>query len=163
MDAVKFLPLSKGQFAIVDEEDFEFLNQRKWTSSHGYVVTRTKRDKTGYRQYPRMHRVLTSCPDGMEVDHINGDRTDNRKVNLRVCTRNQNGKNLGKKPQNTSGFKGVVWDKCREKWRAQIQHNQVMKNLGRFENKEDAARAYDAAARERFGQFARLNFPAETT
>lgn len=94
----------------------------------------------------------------METDHINGDRLDNRKENLRICTRVQNFQNMKMHIDNTSGFKGVSWDSEREKWISQIFTGGHTKFLGRFEDSEKAARVYDDAARKYFGEFARTNF-----
>jgi hypothetical protein len=116
------------------------------------------------RQY-RAHRLaflymLGHCPD--EVDHINQDKSDNRWVNLRGATRPQNSANVAVGARrNTSGLIGVVWDKSRSKWRAQIRISGRKTNLGRFESREEAARAHDAAAVAEFGRFATLNFPEE--
>ncbi len=91
------------------------------------------------------------------VDHINGNKLDNRDTNLRECTAIQNCSNRGTGKNNTSGYKGVTWDKSRNKWKASIKVNYKLRNLGRFISKRDAARAYNAAALELHGLFAKLN------
>lgn len=96
--------------------------------------------------------------DGFWVDHINGDTLDNRRSNLRLCTVSGNNHNRMKSKNNTSGYKGVSWLKQNQKWRAYIKVNSKDKHLGCYLDKEDAARAYDKAAKEYFGEFARLNF-----
>lgn len=103
--------------------------------------------------------MLGRWPVG-DVDHINGDKTDNRWVNLREATRSQNSSNvkIGKR-RNTSGLIGVTWDKARNLWRAQIRQNGRKVNLGRYKEREDAALAHDRAAVAAFGEFATLNFP----
>jgi hypothetical protein len=90
------------------------------------------------------------------IDPINGIRDDNRIENLREATNAQNGANQGKPSTNTSGYKGVHWDKCNKKWVAQIRVNRKATHLGYFTNIEDAAATYQAAARQYFGEFAHL-------
>lgn len=96
-----------------------------------------------------------------DVDHVNRDKADNAWANLREATVSQNMANIDVKPSNTSGYIGVTWDAARGKWRAQIRFNGRKKNLGRFAEPIEAARAHDAAAIETFGAFAHLNFPGE--
>jgi hypothetical protein len=109
-----------------------------------------------------MHRQILGAPPGQQVDHINGDTLDNRRVNLRLATHGQNQHNRGKYRNNKSGYKGVSWDKAAGKWRAQIKFNNKKYNLGRYHDPIEAALAYDAAAIRLHGAFARLNFPATT-
>jgi len=96
-------------------------------------------------------------PDG-EIDHINGERGDNRISNLRVCTRAQNGANLRTPKNNSSGYKGVCWNKRAGKWRARISQNDKRKFLGYYDSAEIAAIVYDITALELFGKFAKTNF-----
>jgi hypothetical protein len=96
----------------------------------------------------------------MEVDHVNGDGLDNRRSNLRVCTHAENARNQSSRTRmSTSRFRGVVWAKDRRKWRAMIGDNGRTVHLGNFTDEIEAAQAYDRAAREMYGAFARLNFP----
>lgn len=104
-----------------------------------------------------MHRLLMTSPTGTMVDHINGNGLDNRKENLRVVTNSQNLMNRGKNKNNTSGYKGVLWDKVRNKWIALIGFNNKNIYLGRFFTKNEAAFAYNAKAEELFGEFAQIN------
>jgi hypothetical protein len=108
-----------------------------------------------------LHNLLMNTPKGMVTDHINGDPLDNRKENLRICTAAENQRNRGANKNNTSGFKGVSWSKRDKIWRAGIGHDGKDIKLGCFEDKEEAARAYDRKAIELHGEFAYTNFPIE--
>lgn len=107
-----------------------------------------------------MHRIIVDAPAGMVVDHINHDALDNRRANLRVCTQSQNLGNQIRK-LGSSKYKGVSWHKAAQKWHARIQKNDAHVSLGLFDSETDAARAYDSAAREHFGEFALCNFDTE--
>lgn len=139
---------------IVDASDYLLVKQYKWSlSNNGYVVTRKSRGSIGLSSL-----VLgIHATKQMVVDHINGDTFNNRKCNLRQCTTQQNFQNQKIKTNNSSGFKGVFWDKRLKRWRARIKVNYVGKHLGCFSKKEDAALAYNNAAIENFGEYARLN------
>ncbi len=108
-----------------------------------------------------MHREILGLDHGdrRQVDHINGDGLDNRKENLRICDTSKNVINRSIGKINTSGYKGVNWRKKSKKWVARIGFNNKRIYLGDFNNKEDAARAYDTAALKYYGEFAKLNFP----
>ncbi len=156
----KRIKLSYGKYAIVDAEDYDRLSQYKWCA--------VQKPRTCYAKtfdldgaILSMHRVVANAPKGLFVDHINHNGLDNRKSNLRLCTKKQNNRNLrpyGK----TSRYKGVHWDKGSNKFRAKITYNGKSIHLGRFVNEDDAAKAYDKKARELFGEFAYLNFPQES-
>lgn len=103
-----------------------------------------------------MHRVIAGAPAGAEIDHVNGDGTDNRRQNLRVATHRQNMQNTSLRSDNTSGLKGAFWDKSTNRWMAAIGHDGRFINLGRYNTAEEAHEAYAAAARRLFGEFARL-------
>ena len=150
---MKCIKLSQGKEAIVDDEDFEYLRQFKWhVTDTGYACRKDGR-KNKY-----MHRELMGSPKGLQIDHINGNRLDNRRSNLRVVTVGDNRKNTGIRSDNTSGYKGVSWDKKNSKWKVAIYVNSKYVHLGRFTDIEDAALAYNTAALEYHGEFARLNF-----
>jgi hypothetical protein len=102
-----------------------------------------------------MHRLIMAAPDGIGVDHINGDGLDNRRANLRLASQRDNSANMAVRASSATGFKGVSWKRRNRKWQAQIGRTY----LGIFASAEEAARAYDHAAREAWGEFAHLNFP----
>ena len=108
-----------------------------------------------------MHREIMQPPEGMMVDHIDGNSLDNRRANMRNCTNQQNMQNIAKSPRASGSFKGVYYDKRRRTLYARICHNGENIYLGTFTTEIEAARAYDRAAVERFGEFARPNFPEE--
>jgi hypothetical protein len=161
---VQFIPLfnAKGDIidhAVVDAEDFELLDEFKWhRSAAGYALTliilTTKRD---WSVVGRMHRIIMNAPDGLEVDHRNHDRLDNRKVNLRIATNGQNKQNSHAKEGKR--FKGVGWMKEARRTRcyATISKDGKKKFLGYFKDEISAAIAYNKAALELFGEFACLN------
>jgi hypothetical protein len=156
--SVRHIGLSGGLFAIVDAADFEGLSRYNWRATGGdssYACC----EIGGKKVY--MHRLIMNPPAGMVVDHINGNRWDNRRGNLRVCTQAENLRN-SRKSRGTSRFKGVFWDAVRRKWRAIIRYQGKTVHLGRFSDEVKAARAYDRAAVKLFGQYARLNFPEPT-
>jgi hypothetical protein len=95
--------------------------------------------------------------DGKQIDHINGDKLDNRKANLRVCTNGQNHMNIKKYAGKTSKYKGVWWNKERGKWQTDIKLDKKKRYVGRFEDENEAGLAYNAAAIALFGEFALLN------
>lgn len=151
------VPLSQGKVAIIDDEDAFRILVHKWyahidTNGCLYAVRTIKRD--GRNTMQRMHRVIANAPPGALVDHINGDGLDNRRSNLRVCSTSQNGHNRPKTSRNSTGYKGVSWHKRYRKFAANICHERKQYSLGRFDSKEDAARAYDEAARILHGEFA---------
>jgi hypothetical protein len=155
---MKEIPLTKGYTAIVDDEDYERLvSIGKWqvnvTRQHVYAIHSMNRG----RLY--MHRVVLPSP--VLVDHINGDGLDNRRANLRVATPAQNSRNMRPMASSRTGFKGVARQPRSRvnPWRAYIRLNDRAHWLGVFRTAEAAARAYDAAATEHFGEFAHLNFP----
>jgi len=153
---MKRIPLTQGKFALVDDEDYDFLMQWKWSYSHGYAY-RCPWDKEKGRQfYLSMHRLVAKTPEGMKTDHKNGNRLDNRKINLRICESHENSRNQGLSSRSKTGFKGVRFR--RNKWVAEMFFNKKHRHLGTFDNPVEAAKAYDVAARLFYGEFARTNF-----
>ncbi len=160
-DIVKQIPLTQGKFALVDDEDFSRLNQHKWcvakSGRNGFRAVRgIRKDKRNVTAY--MHRVIMDAPKHLDVDHINHNPLDNRKCNLRTCTKSQNQHNQQLRKSGSSQFKGVVWDKCKNKWAAIIKLKTKQISIGRFNSEIEAAKAYDEKAKELFGEFACLNF-----
>lgn len=154
------IPLTQGKVAIVDEADYEYLNQWRWYAAKGSSTYYARRgiwenDKT---RDIRMHCVILNPPPSLEPDHINGDGLDNRRCNLRICTRSQNSMNRRKHPNCSSKYKGVSWYKRDCKWESYIYtDDRQKKHLGYFNDEEEAAAAYNTEARERFGEFAKPN------
>lgn len=144
--------LVKGGTALCDIADAELVRQYRWyLSTHKdrrYALTWLKGESIS------MHRLL--LPGVAEVDHRNGDGLDNRRNNLRACTRSQNMANASYR-RGVSGYRGVT--RYRRRWRAQITVNRKCHHVGTYDTPEEAARAYDARALEAFGEFASLNFP----
>jgi hypothetical protein len=161
--AVK-IPLSQGKFAIVDEADVELVSRFSWHVYHkrgsnlwyatAWVPGANPKKKI------TLHGLLMG---GVRVDHHDGDGLNNTRINLRPCTQQQNLRNTRKRESSASRFKGVTFQKDRaghaRPWLAQIKSDKK-KNLGRYATEEEAAQAYDSAARELFGEFAKTNFEA---
>lgn len=154
----------KERYAKISPQDAELVLKYKWsvTSTRKYgerlYYARTNVGPRNSRKALKMHRLIMNAPDGVHVDHINGDGLDNRRENLRIATAQQNSAN-SRKPRGclTSKFKGVAWHKNAGKWRAYIAVNRGQRHLGLYDDEIEAARAYDAKAREVWGEFANLN------
>jgi hypothetical protein len=165
---MKEIPLTKGKVAIVDDDDYEYLRQFKWYYADRYAARgqwigdiRYSNGKQKLKTI-RMHRVIMNTPGGMETDHINGNKLDNRKENLRICTGVQNRRNRVKYKNNSIGYKGVFIkkkhkNKTFESICAQICVNKKIIHLGTFKTPEEAAKAYNEAAIKYYGEFAQLN------
>lgn len=152
---MKEIQLTQGKVALVDDEDYEYLMQWRWHLTAGAYAARDIENK----KVIYMHRFLMNAQKGQEIDHINQNKLDNRKSNLRACTRAENMRNTKKRSQNTSGYKGVTWHDLRKKWAARLKYNYQDIHIGLYNTPIEAARAYDAKAKELFGEFASLNFP----
>lgn len=151
---MKEILLSKGEKVIVDDEDFDELNQFKWyLSKYGYAVRNSKLNNKRIKIY--MHKYINSNHEF--IDHINGNKLDNRRCNLRGCTLKQNSFNQKISKNNKSGYKGVYFSKKANKWIANINKDYKRIHLGTFLTAKEAAKAYNKAAIELYGKFARLN------
>lgn len=147
----KAIPLTQGKYAIVDEEDYEKVIKHDWSfDANGYAISSS---------VGKMHRFILEVIDPKLLgDHINMDKIDNRKCNLRVATSGQN--NFNKKSiGGRSKYKGVT--KCGAKWRARIALDRYRKHIGVFDTEEQAAMAYDELAAHLYKEFAYLNFPKQ--
>ena len=157
---MKEIRLNKERVALVDDEDFEWLNQWKWSwkpDRYGGYATRTQLSPV--RRLISMSRLIMGEPEGLEVDHINQNKLDNRKENLRICTTLENQRNKNITKYNKTGFKGVSEYPRYSCYRARINVDGKEHFLGNFKDKESAAREYDKNAKKFFGKFAVLNFP----
>lgn len=157
------IPLNHGRVALVDDSDYDYLIQWNWTGGmgkngkfyarRGVMFPGNKNPKTIW-----MSRVIMGVEDPrIFVDHISGDTLDNRKENLRIVNNQQNSFNKGPNKNNTSGYKGVGWAKDKRKWKATICKDSKDIHLGFYPTIEEAANAYNNAAKEHFGEHAWLN------
>lgn len=158
----KELPLSRGRVALVDDDDFDWLNQWKWFIVGPGYAGRLKRT-AGTTASIYLHRFIMDAPADWRVDHINSDKLDNRRANLRLVSSRQNQQNRQVAAHSTSGYKGVCWHKRFAKWHVRITVNGHRLHLGYHADLETAARLYDAAARHFFGEYARLSYPHTPT
>lgn len=153
------IPLTRGQFALVDAADAARVSVLKWHaqwSQSGFYAIHIDGLPNGHRLRTSMHQLVIGAPAGVQVDHVNLDTLDNRRNNLRIASHGQNKANGRVYSNSRSGLKGV---QARDGyWRARILADGHLLSLGRFASAEEAARAYDAKAREVHGAFARCNF-----
>jgi len=152
---MKTIPLTQNKCALIDDEDFKKVNAHKWyalKSGHYWYACSydSKNKKTIY-----MHRLILNTPTGTDTDHINHNGLDNRKKNLRTCTKAQNQHNtMLCKRRKKSKYKGLYWNKKGGKWVARINRTYI----GSYSDEKEAALAYDKAAKELYGEFACTNF-----
>ncbi len=160
---MKKIKLTQGQFALVDDEDFAYLNQWKWhailkKTTGNYYACRSEKGKRLW-----MHRIIINPKNNQVTDHINHDGCDNRRNNLRPCSPAENSRNkMQGKRKNGGKYKGVYRRTKNGKplatWRAQIRYEKRLYNLGSFNSDIEAAIAYDIASQVFFGKFAKPNF-----
>ena len=158
------IPLTQGQVALVSEQDYELISPYKWyarwsKSTRSYYAVRNERLSNGHRITVLMHRDILHLGHGdkREADHIEiGKTLDNRRQNLRVATRSENQHNKNKQRNNTSGFKGVSWDRKVGKYRAYIGVNKKKLHLGYGDTPEDAYTLVRVATLFHYGRFAKL-------
>lgn len=150
------IALTNGGYTLVDAADYEWLSRYTWyRSGKGYALQSSKRP--GKNSGVAMQRVILQPEKGMFADHINGDRLDNRRCNLRVVTKLQNAQNRGNNWNSLSKYKGVAWKVENNKWQARIRINLKQYHIGLYDTEEEAAAAYNQAAILHHGQYARLN------
>lgn len=157
---IRKIKLVLGEFTILDNEDYEKLSLFSWFLDKGYakrVAVKGKDKKVS------MHREIMNAPKGFDVDHINFNKLDNRKINLRICSREQNNKHREKYKNNTTGYKGIKFrkDLISKPFVARITVDGKEVHLGYFKNKKEAAFAYNLAAIKYFKEFAHLNIIKE--
>ena len=155
------IPLTRGQVALIDDEDYELVSKYSWwawwnknTKSFYACSTIWLGEKKKQNIY--MHRLIMRADKFTHVDHIDHATLDNRKRQLRLATPSQNQWNRGPTSKNTSGYKGVSWDKANKKWIAFISCGGKRKNLGRRSDIHDAYHLYCEAALQLHGEFARV-------
>ena len=149
---VKYINLTQRKVAIVDADDYEWVNAFNWyVTSGGYAARYITKGK---KRVVFMHREINKTPGGMKTDHINRESLDNRKANLRSVTHSQNIRNARPRTNNTSSYKGVSFHKYHRKWCAGIKINGKRKHLGYFDTEIEAAEAYKATATQYYGEFA---------
>ncbi len=159
----KEIILANGLVSTVDDQDYPYLSQFRWYPTQFGYAARVFGPKKK-RIWMRMHREILNAPIGTQVDHIDGNKLNNTRSNLRFATASQNHQNRKTSRSNTSGYKGVCKNhkaKRSERWRASIVVNHVVINLGTYPTAEKAAHAYDDAAKKCHKEFANLNFPNE--
>ncbi len=149
---MKLIPLSNGGFAMVDDEDFDWLSNFSWRSRKGgntyYAYT--------YGKVGMHTMILRSFVTNSIVDHKDGDGLNNTRGNIRLCTHAQNMQNRALSKNSKSGIKGVYFNKKSKKWRSEIRSNGKRYCIGSFESKEDASIAYKIRAKELHGDFYRV-------
>lgn len=162
---MKLIPLTQNQHAMVDDDDFDYLNQFKW------YAHKKKTDNTFYARRcmyisSSLEKTITMHFDILKVknaDHIDGDGLNNQKSNLRKASYQQNNANRRKtKIVTSSAYKGVHWDKTKRKWRVAVRCNKELHRFGYFDDETEAAKTYDFYARKLFGEFAKTNFNDDT-
>jgi hypothetical protein len=150
------IPLTRGQTALVDDEDYPELSQYRWRlNSSGYAVRSYK--ASGKEIVVCLHREIMHAPRGLVCDHISGNKLDDRKANLRLISQQENLMNRRCFKNNRCGYKGVT--RQHGKWHARIQFHEKLIHLGFWADPITAALAYDCAARQLFGEYALLNLP----
>lgn len=157
MPETMIIPLTKGKVALIDEEDFPKLAGYRWFCHCGYARASEYDPKACKSKTVHMSHLILPCPPGLEVDHINRDKLDNRKSNLRLVTRSQNCANRGSFKNSKSKYKGVRWNKKIGLWEAAIGKDGVITTIGAFNDEIAAASAYNEYARKMWGEYAVLN------
>lgn len=158
------IELTQDKIATIDEDDLPIVVGIRWFAyqTHGNWYARSNpRKPSGLSGLVHMHRLIANAPDKSFVDHEDGNGLNNRRSNLRIATNQQNTWNGRLRSTNTSGYRGVTYKKASQKWAAQISVEGKRVYLGLFNTPEEAALAFDRAARIHYGEWASLNFPDE--
>ena len=171
---MKSIPLTHGKHALVDDVDYGYVSRYKWRAmpiprvrmDTVWYAVRTDRNASGDKTTVYMHRVVMQLAEHSSLtgfDHRDGNGLNNQRDNLRPCNQTQNNANKRKQAGRTSGFKGVSWSAERGNWEAYLRFKGKRVLASRFDSEASAAVAYDVAAQNYFGEFARLNFPMRDT
>lgn len=153
---MKYIKLTQGKKAMVDDEDYEELSQYRWLAGKNwntFYASRIIKLENGKYVRLHMHRFIMNTPKGMQTDHIDHNGLNNCKENLRICTCSENAMNQSKPKNNTSGYKGVSWHKKNKKWRSKICIKGKNIYLGYFLIKQDAYKAYCEASKKYHGEY----------
>ena len=151
------IPLTQGKFSTIDSQDWEIVKDYKWCYHKGYARTKIRLENGKYKILG-MHRLILGLTDSnIQADHINHNKLDNTRINLRTCTNQENSMNKSSHKNSTSKYLGVSWSKQRNKWISNIKFNGKSIYLGLFSNEKEAARSYNLKAKELFKEFANLN------
>lgn len=163
---MKMIWLTKGQFTLVDDEDFEYLSQWKWKATkikNSYYATRSVHKKEGKFSTMFIHRIVLNVTDrNILIDHRDGNPLNNQKNNLRPANKSENAANQKARSGCTSKYLGVSWHKPLNKWKVNLQKDKVNRHIGYFASEQDAALAYNNAAKIFHGEFANLNIISDT-
>lgn len=155
---IAYVPLTQGYEAVIDAADVPLVDGRNWYAvTDGNTSYAVRADRSKHKQrIVSIHRVILGEPEGLDVDHVDGNGLDNRRANLRVATRSQNQWNQRLRIDNTSGYKGVHWDKAEGKWKARIRLNGTRISLGYYGTLDAAHEAYAKASAQLHGEFGRI-------
>lgn len=156
---MKEIHLTKGLIALVDESDFEWISDFKWCASNGAAIRSIgiKVDGKWRSRSILMHREIMQCPESLEVDHIDGNRLNNQRSNLRICTHSDNQKNRRKKCASSSKYRGVSFVPRTNRWLGRVESNGKLVLNHLFRTEIEAAQACNFAYIRHHGQFACLN------
>lgn len=149
---MKKIKLTQDKYAVVDNADFDYLNQWKWSLLQGKYAHRN----AGKKGHIRMHRLIMDAPNDMSVDHINGDGLDNRRSNLRICSHRENLKNMRISRSNRSGYKDIYWDSTRQKFAVQIMSDGKKYYGGRYDAIGEAIQSRNKLILELHKEFANV-------
>lgn len=158
LETTVLVTLRGGIQSLIDKDDLPVIERyvHHFNKRHGYACCNV--GPNGHTHPVPFHKMIINAPKGMYIDHINGNRLDNRRCNLRLVTPSMSRVNSAPKRNSKSGYKGVVWHNQMKRWGAQIGVYGKVETLGWFDDPADAARAYDAKAKEIYGEYARQNF-----